>query len=53
MRGVTDIICDNAFVQMSKNSCIKHEYFVDLCTYIVQNVSNNVQTQRNSHICLR
>lgn len=27
---------------MSKNN-LRHIYFVELCTYIIQNVSNNVQ----------
>ena len=32
---------------MSKNNNTYATYLVGLCSYIIQNVSNNVQTQRN------
>lgn len=34
-------------IKMSKNGETFVTYFVKLCTYIVPNVSKNVQTQRN------
>ena len=36
---------------MCKNNEDSVEYFVDLFTYIIQNVYNNVQTQRNPQFC--
>lgn len=36
---------DVCFKEMSKNDKTYVTYFVELCGYIIANVSNNVQTQ--------
>ncbi len=34
-------------IKMSENNSVFVLYFIELCPYIIPNVSNNVQTQRN------